>query len=324
MNECIEILQDILNHIDSHSGDKFFREIREIKLSKDEVIGKFQPIFSPVNIDRLNAESYRAFLQFDNNKHWTGLYRKGNSASANMKILKENLKVLVSEELLLSERFDKANKVYGLGKAIITAILQVVFPDKYGIWNNRVEKGMKNSNLWPIFPRGLSDGEKYEILNRELLQLAEKLKIDLWTLDSLWWFIDVKGIKLIDKGELSEEEMGFPEGRALFRTHKFYERNSNLVQKKKQEAQNKGQLKCCICGFDFHEVYGEVGKGFIECHHSVPVSEYSLNTATKLADLVLVCSNCHRILHRQRPCLSIEQMKGNISINKNKIRVNLC
>jgi len=319
MSECIEILQDILNRIDSYPEDKFFREMKDIKSAKDEVIGKFRPIFSLTNIDKLDAESYKAFLQFDNNKHWTNLSRKGNSASADMMGLKKNLKILVNEELPLSERFNKANKIYGLGKAIITAILQVEFPDKYGVWNNRVEKGMTNSNLWPAFPRGASEGEKYEILNKILLKLARDLKIDLWTLDSLWWLIDIKGIKAIDKGEDPEEEASFPEGRALFRTHKFYERNSNLVQKKKQEAQKMGRLKCCICNFDFYEIYGEIGRGFIECHHTVPVSEYSSNTSTKLEDLVLVCSNCHRILHRQRPCLSIEQMRKNISINKNSV-----
>lgn len=32
---------------------------------------------------------------------------------------------------------------------------------------------------------------------------------------------------------------------------------------------------------------------------------------SRLEDFLLVCLNCHPILHRQRPCLSIEQMRNN-------------
>jgi hypothetical protein len=40
---------------------------------------------------------------------------------------------------------------------------------------------------WPTFPRGASSGEKYEIINSVLLDLARDLDIDLWALDALWW-----------------------------------------------------------------------------------------------------------------------------------------
>ncbi|MFA5553051.1 MAG: HNH endonuclease [Phycisphaerae bacterium] len=321
MDECIDILQDLLNHANSPLNEEFFQELRNIQSSKDDVIRRFQPVFSR-NLNDLDAKSYKAFLRFENNKHWTGLSRSGNSAATDMNFLKEKLKILINEKKSLAQRFDEAKQVNGLGKAIITAILLVVFPNNYGVWNNRVEKGMKNLNLWPVFPRGVSDGEKYEKLNETLLGLASKLNIDLWTLDSLWWFISIKGIKAINQQGKDEEEISFPEGRAVYRTHKFYERNSRLTQRKKQEAQEIGQLKCYICDFDFQVVYGESGKGFIECHHIVPISDYNQKTITKLEDLVLVCSNCHRILHRHRPCLSVEEMKGIILINKN--RVNLC
>ncbi len=60
--------------------------------------------------------------------------------------------------------------------------------------------------------------------------------------------------------------------------------------------------KCAICGFDFEERYGEIGKDFIEVHHIVPISstdgEHSIDP---IKDLIPVCSNCHSILHRQKP-----------------------
>ena len=300
--------------MDPQSTDKTYKEGGEIKKIKEEVINRFQPIFSHDNIEQLTAENYRAFLSFKNNKHWTGLSRTGNAIANDMQTLKDKLKILTDEKRPISERFDEADKIKGLGKGIITAILQVAYPEKYGVWNNCVEKGMKAFNLRENLLVGGSEGKKYERLNNRLIKIAEELQIDfdLWTLDAMWWVIDEKGIKAVSAAEILDEEDDFPEGKAVYRTHKYYERNSGLVSTKKQIAQDEGSLICSICDFDFHKVYGEIGKGFIECHHITPVSEYSSKTSTKIEDLALVCSNCHRILHRIRPCLTIEQMRERV------------
>ncbi|MCE5247833.1 HNH endonuclease [bacterium] len=57
-------------------------------------------------------------------------------------------------------------------------------------------------------------------------------------------------------------------------------------------------MRCSICGFSFESVYGKLGRGFIECHHVVPLAQSAGSRKTSLEDLVLVCSNCHRMLHR--------------------------
>ncbi len=60
--------------------------------------------------------------------------------------------------------------------------------------------------------------------------------------------------------------------------------------------------KCSICGFDFEDQYGEIGKEFIEVHHIVPISSTdSEHDVDPIKDLIPVCSNCHSILHRRRP-----------------------
>lgn len=67
---------------------------------------------------------------------------------------------------------------------------------------------------------------------------------------------------------------------------------------------------CAACGFDFGEVYGTLGDGFIHVHHVRPVStlgkDYRVNPTT---DLVPVCPNCHWMLHRESPPLSVEALK---------------
>lgn len=112
-----------------------------------------------------------------------------------------------------------------------------------------------------------------------------------------------------------EEESEFPEGRVLYRLHRQRERNSALVKKKKASAE---RLACEVCGFDFEATYGELGTGYIECHHTQPISEYDSSQKTRLQDLALVCANCHRMLHRRRPWLRIQQLAALISNNTDK------
>ena len=56
---------------------------------------------------------------------------------------------------------------------------------------------------------------------------------------------------------------------------------------------------CQVCDFDFGEKYGLLGRDFIEGHHKDPVASYGKKgKSVKVSDIVLVCSNCHRMLHK--------------------------
>jgi len=100
-----------------------------------------------------------------------------------------------------------------------------------------------------------------------------------------------------------------PEGAVLSRLHRFRERNRKLVRKKKAAAlKTSHRLACEVCGFVYAERYGELGQGFIECHHTVPVSELQPGAMTHLDDLALVCASCHRMIHRRQPWLTISEL----------------
>ena len=100
------------------------------------------------------------------------------------------------------------------------------------------------------------------------------------------------------------------EGAVRYVIHKNRERNSNIVEKKKKEFLKKeGKLYCEVCLFDFEETYGLRGKGFIECHHNIPLHETEENKQTKTTDLSLLCSNCHRMIHRKKDWLTVNQLK---------------
>lgn len=98
------------------------------------------------------------------------------------------------------------------------------------------------------------------------------------------------------------------EGRLLERRHFSRERDRKLRQKKIDEyLSTNSRLVCHTCGFDFHAAYGTHGEGYIECHHVVPLHA-SGETRTRLKDLVLICANCHRMIHRRSPWLTPDQL----------------
>jgi HNH endonuclease len=102
----------------------------------------------------------------------------------------------------------------------------------------------------------------------------------------------------------------FPEGAGYERLHTTRERNAALVQLVKKRALAKfGKLACEICAFDFARKYGPLGHGFIEAHHTRPLSELTKTTLMRPKDMALVCSNCHRMVHRRRPWLRMGQLR---------------
>lgn len=107
-----------------------------------------------------------------------------------------------------------------------------------------------------------------------------------------------------------DEQLNVKEGKVIYKLHKHRERNSKLNKKKKENYLNKyGKLDCEACEFDFYKIYGELGKGFIECHHKTPLSEIDGESITTMKDLILVCSNCHRMLHRDLNFVSVDELR---------------
>lgn len=103
----------------------------------------------------------------------------------------------------------------------------------------------------------------------------------------------------------------FPEGKIIERLHKSRERNSKVVElAKKNFIAAYGKLFCQACGFDFNDVYGEA---YIEAHHTIAVKDMKPGHKTRLDDIAMLCANCHRMVHKKRPWLSIDDLKAIIS-----------
>lgn len=97
-----------------------------------------------------------------------------------------------------------------------------------------------------------------------------------------------------DEVELSYTDR---EGREYLKTHLVRERSRKCVAAFKRSLKS---FECSFCGFDFEKIYGEIGRGFIEAHHIVPVATAG-EREVKIEDYRAVCSNCHRMIHRIYP-----------------------
>jgi 5-methylcytosine-specific restriction protein A len=80
------------------------------------------------------------------------------------------------------------------------------------------------------------------------------------------------------------------------RTHKRLERNAKLVR----DAKKHHGYTCQACDFNFRKFYGSIGENFIEAHHLR--SLWTMKGRTVELDLrtdfVVLCPNCHRMIHR--------------------------
>ncbi|WP_040509421.1 HNH endonuclease [Gluconobacter morbifer] len=118
--------------------------------------------------------------------------------------------------------------------------------------------------------------------------------------------IEVESDEILDPNEVEA-----PEGRLLTVMHHRRERSRKIVKAKKQDVLKKvGRLTCEACSFDFAERYGARGDGFIECHHIKPLADLAEAGNTRLADLALLCANCHRMIHAKRPWLSVDELRA--------------
>lgn len=119
--------------------------------------------------------------------------------------------------------------------------------------------------------------------------------------------------------ESSDATYAALEGAPQLKAHFRRERSRKLIEQKKEQSKKQhGKLYCEICNLSFEDVYPPpLGSNFIEAHHKVPLSKVESMVRTTLDDLMMVCSNCHRMIHRTSNCegnlrLLLEHFAGRI------------
>jgi len=124
-------------------------------------------------------------------------------------------------------------------------------------------------------------------------------------------------LALLPLEQIREEiSIGEVEGASYYSLVKHYER-SRINRAACIEIKG---ADCAACGFNFGAIFGSLGEGYIHIHHIVPVSQlgpnYVINPGT---DLIPLCPNCHAMIHRRNPPLTLSEIFDIIIYEKEPI-----
>jgi len=180
--------------------NQILQDSKRLQEEKD-VIAKYGKLFHPHNLDKLTKDDFKSFLLSKNNRHWDGIHRQGNMITEDMKKLKKALNILLDENVDIKERLNmlfpknKPSYIKGLGRAIVTPILLVVYPNKYAVYNTKSEAGLKELGLLPNF-KGKSFAEKYMHVNSIINDFADEYGLTLWQADEVCGWITLDRIPI--------------------------------------------------------------------------------------------------------------------------------
>jgi 5-methylcytosine-specific restriction protein A len=210
----------------------------------------------------------------------------------------------------LAQSSDEAVKEYGAKEAVHMLnmqgnIMRMKIPefDKYFLTNNpEIEISgtldYRNGHVYHL---------DYDGRN---LPSDEQLKLDLENILTAYEALFLRGGRDSDNYSNVEDGSGtisIVESYKI-KAHSSIERPSSSKIKK---IKAKLGYECMACGFDFEEVYGETGKEYIEAHHLTPIAnlkEGESRTTTEI-DFAMLCSNCHRMIHRFEDSSDLEKLK---------------
>lgn len=112
---------------------------------------------------------------------------------------------------------------------------------------------------------------------------------------------------LDDKIKVAADTAEIREGKRREQRHVAIERSSVL----RRLALARQGTDCKVCGFSFGATYGPLGDGFAEVHHLAPLGRLRKEMLVDpVADVVVLCANCHRMAHRENPPLDPDQLRG--------------
>ncbi|MFC5849233.1 HNH endonuclease [Deinococcus petrolearius] len=115
-----------------------------------------------------------------------------------------------------------------------------------------------------------------------------------------------------------ESDQIYTEGERRLTVRFTARRNRDLAKKKiLHTLAHSGRLDCEVCGFNFYDYYGEIGRYFAECHHIVPLSKG--RNKNSIADLAVLCSNCHSMIHTSKSLFSVAELRRLVQQRKDEM-----
>jgi hypothetical protein len=174
--------------------------------------------------------------------------------------------------------------------------------------------------------KGLASNKYIEITFAGVTHLNLNKDILTYLLVNDFTYVDLTtNLKKIEENqdqrkiEVFDENIIIQEGLKRITEHAVYERSKMLRDYAVRHFTVNNRISCSCCSFNFSDFYGpEVGSSFIEIHHVKPIFQYDNDNLVRtigqaVQNLTPVCSNCHRMIHRNtnKP-LEIQILIGNI------------
>ncbi|WP_338822068.1 HNH endonuclease [Bradyrhizobium septentrionale] len=104
------------------------------------------------------------------------------------------------------------------------------------------------------------------------------------------------------------DQTAFQEGQRASREASYFARNAGLVK----AAKHHHGTTCQGCGFNFADVYGDIGEDYVEVHHKRPIAGGEVRVST-VHDVDVLCANCHRMVHRREIPLTLKELRALIA-----------
>ena len=189
-------------------------------------------------------------------------------------------------------------------------------------WNVQVTQGRyRETGDWYSalnrFPAALFDANGYLIFETEEayrtsphISIGKQISVPEPGISAIPGYVRVIDNKQPQTFDIDIHSFEVTEGQKRLVLHLQRERNQTIVRRKKEEANS---LDCEICGFSFERAYGKNARGYCEVHHKIPLHEAEHTTQTRMEDLVILCANCHRVLHLKNPPYTLDEVRSMFS-----------
>lgn len=160
------------------------------------------------------------------------------------------------------------------------------------------------------------------VYRAESLPMDERLAHDLQDIVAMYGRLKYLGglEQSIEPSEAQEIAQERPAAQTIdeqrqYKLHRKIERQAGVSERVKQI---KGYV-CEACSFRFEDYYGPLGAQFIEAHHRRPLG--SLAQGQRVAyrldtDFLVLCANCHRMIHRMPDTSDVEALRQLIREHK--------
>ena len=141
--------------------------------------------------------------------------------------------------------------------------------------------------------------------------------------------LDMTGDRLADMEAGAEfvviDESVITEGQLNRRTVNYRKRSNRLRDAAVEHYTVGGRIPCASCSFDFDRAYVGIGAGYIQIHHLEPIAfggARELPMSEAIDKVRPLCANCHVMVHRRDPWLTMERLADALSVTFDYTEIN--